>query len=90
MALGSLGARARYARKLSGLSSRGLSLRAGLDANTLSQIERERRRDPQVSSVAALAVTLGLSLDWLVLGRGAAPDAIAIASALHRARSAAR
>jgi transcriptional regulator with XRE-family HTH domain/quercetin dioxygenase-like cupin family protein len=60
-------ARLRAARAAAGLSLRELSLRVGVSASQLSQIENGKS-DPSVSSLYALATELRISLDTLLGG----------------------
>lgn len=49
-----------------------MSRLAGLGATCVSFLETGRRPDPQVSTLVAVARVYGVTLDWLVLGRGPA------------------
>lgn len=64
-----LGTRLRELRIRAGLSARELSLKAGLSQSTVNDIERKPDTSPRLSSVEALAQTLGVSLAYLAEGR---------------------
>jgi transcriptional regulator with XRE-family HTH domain len=51
------------ARERSGLTQNALARRARMTASQVSQVESGKRVDPQFSTVARLAVALGVSLD---------------------------
>jgi transcriptional regulator with XRE-family HTH domain len=59
-------------REVAGMSQQSLAVSAGLSVSLVSQIERGSRVDPRMSTLAALATALGVSLDELV-GRKSAP-----------------
>ena len=59
-------------REDAGMSQQSLAVSAGLSVSLVSQIERGSRVDPRMSTLAALATALGVSLDELV-GRKSAP-----------------
>jgi len=50
---------------------RRLSIAAGLDPSTVTQVLRSSR-SPGIETIAPIADQLGVSLDWLVRGRGTA------------------
>jgi transcriptional regulator with XRE-family HTH domain len=60
-----LAARLRSARKRAGLSQPELAERSGVPLQTLRQLEQGRRTDPYLSTVAHLAVALGVTIDHL-------------------------
>jgi len=68
-----LGERLKVARLAAGLSASGLSLAAGATRSVVQQIESGEIQAPRAELVGHLADTLGVSLDWLVFGRGGAP-----------------
>ena len=68
-----LSERLRWVREKAGLSTKGLDAVAGLTKGHTSAIERRERLDPSMSTLRKLAAALGVSLDWLILGRGTAP-----------------
>jgi transcriptional regulator with XRE-family HTH domain len=80
-----LGARLALLRRHAQLSQRELSRLAGVAATYVRQCEEGARRGPCVEHVARLALALGASLDWLVLGRGTPPTRRAMRLALARA-----
>ena len=68
--------RLRAERERRGLSLRKLAAEVGISASALSQIETGRSR-PSVTTLYALVSALGLSLDALFAGDGAARDGAA-------------
>src|SRR5215510_5924004 len=69
-----LGPRLRLVRSSRQLSVRELARRVGCSASLISQIERGVSV-PSVGVLYALATELGSSLDYLLFGSGAGPDA---------------
>jgi transcriptional regulator with XRE-family HTH domain len=65
-----LAQRLRRARDASELSARRLDKLAGLTPGHTTLIESGRRLNPTAATAAALARVLGVSLEWLVSGRG--------------------
>jgi transcriptional regulator with XRE-family HTH domain len=65
--------RLRLARESVGISARECDRRAGLTEGHTSLVETGTR-GIEAPTAAKLAVALGVSLDWLVLGRGAGPS----------------
>lgn len=65
--------RIQWARTTIGLSSRELDRLAGLGEGHTSLIETGRRKNISTETAASIARVLGVSLDWLVLGRGRNP-----------------
>lgn len=55
-------------RAMAGMSQQSLAVAAGLSVSLVSQIERGSRSDPRISTTAALAKALGVTLDELVVG----------------------
>lgn len=55
-------------RATAGMSQQSLAVAAGLSVSLVSQIERGSRSDPRISTTAALAKALGVTLDDLVVG----------------------
>lgn len=68
--------RLRIARKAADLTARELSKRAGLAEGHVAMIERGTVDDGRVQTIAKIADALGVSLDWLVFGRGEGPRQI--------------
>jgi len=60
-------------REVAGMSQQALAVSAGLSVSLVSQIERGSRVDPRMSTIAALATALGVSLDELVGRIGSVP-----------------
>jgi len=72
-----LASRIRSARKTAKLGSRELDIRAGLAKGHTALMETRRRRDPYASTIAKLAKVLGVSTDWLLMGRRCPCDDVA-------------
>lgn len=66
--------RLRQARLARGLSQEDLARRLGLVSMSISRYERGVS-SPRLSRATAIAAELGVSLDWLIRGEGAGPDA---------------
>lgn len=71
-----LAARLKWARRARDLNARQVDDLAHLTRGHTMLIERGLRVDPSVSTVAALARALGVSLDWLIAGYGPFPPPI--------------
>lgn len=56
-------------RERAGMSARDLSIRAGLSAGTVHDIERHPEKSPRVDTVKRIADTLGVSPSYLIEGR---------------------
>jgi transcriptional regulator with XRE-family HTH domain len=78
-------ARLALARDLAGLTSRELSTLIGASPVTVGNLEQGVSRNPNADTVIALARTLGVSLDWLLIGRGRSPSRERVQAATHRA-----
>jgi transcriptional regulator with XRE-family HTH domain len=63
-----LGERIRKARLLYGMSQTELAKRVGISKTAMNQIEMGET-DPRASRIAAIAETLHVSTDYLLLGR---------------------
>lgn len=74
------------AREMTGLNSSELSRLCGFARQYLALIESGARIEIGPSKLVAIVIVLGLSLDWLVLGRGKEPRADQVNSAVQRAR----
>lgn len=69
-----LAARVKYVRGfVPTLSKRQLSLMAGLSPSMVGMIERGQRMSLESETASGLADVLGVTLDWLLLGRGSNP-----------------
>ena len=68
-----LGSRLRYGRQLLGVSASELDNISGLTRNHVSKIESGKIKDVTTAVAERLATVLGVSLDWLISGRGEAP-----------------
>jgi transcriptional regulator with XRE-family HTH domain len=78
-------ARLVLARELAGLTPRELGTLIGASPITVGNLEQGVSRNPNADTVVALARTLGVSLDWLLLGRGRAPTRERVQAAAQRA-----
>jgi transcriptional regulator with XRE-family HTH domain len=63
-----IGQRLRATRQARGLRQIDLALRAGVAANTVAVIERERTHWPHMATLQRLAAVLGVSAHWLRYG----------------------
>ncbi len=70
----------------SGVSAQEVDRLAGRPTNHGRLIASGVRPNPETATLAAYALTLGLSLDWLVFGRGMAPTDAKIRAAVERAK----
>ena len=64
-----LGTRIRQARLRYGMSQAELARRIGISGTALNQIESGKTPDPGVSRIVGIASVLGVSTDYLLLGR---------------------
>lgn len=58
------------------VKAKELSRDSGVSQRHVNAIISGQRPNPKVSTAAAIAAALGVSLDWLVAGEKAAPDAL--------------
>jgi transcriptional regulator with XRE-family HTH domain len=70
----SLAGRVKQLREAAGLSQQALAQAAGLSISVVTQLEQGVKADPRISTVAALARALGVSVDSLI-SQPAATDA---------------
>lgn len=68
-------------------SARELDKLAGLTPCHISLIESGRRPNPESETLRAIAGVLGISLDWLVLGKGETPHEEDVRASVDRARA---
>ncbi|GGL57382.1 helix-turn-helix domain-containing protein [Wenxinia marina] len=68
-----LGDRIAGAREAAGLGQKELARRLGVNNETLAKWE-EDRSEPRANRIQMLAGVLGVSLSWLLTGRGEGPD----------------
>jgi transcriptional regulator with XRE-family HTH domain len=68
-----LAARLAWARGVSGLSAKALSLRAALSPSHVSMIESGERADIRFETAEQLAEVLGVPVLWLFKGAGDQP-----------------
>jgi transcriptional regulator with XRE-family HTH domain len=64
-----LGDRIRQARLRYGMSQAELARRISISSTALNQIESGKTPDPGVSRIVGIASVLGVSTDYLLLGR---------------------
>ena len=70
----SLATRLKQAREKAGISQQELAARSKLSIGVVSQIEQGRRKDPRVSTMQALALSLGVKIDDLLPSSEEAED----------------
>jgi transcriptional regulator with XRE-family HTH domain len=72
-----LGERIRQLRHAAGMTQQSLAVAAGLSISVVVQLENGLRDDPRISTVAALARALGVTIDELIptTGQGEPPPA---------------
>ena len=70
-----LSARLQHARSVRGFKASELDHKAGLTRGHTWQIENGRKPKIEVETAQKLAAALGVSLDWLVNGKGEGPAA---------------
>jgi transcriptional regulator with XRE-family HTH domain len=78
--------RLRQARELGDLKARELDRLADISEGHTSLIESGARPHPESKTAMALAKTLGVSLDWFLLGEGKDPSVRSIRVAVDAAR----
>jgi transcriptional regulator with XRE-family HTH domain len=61
-----LGWRVKQLREAAGMSQQALAVAAGLSISVVTGLEQGTKADPRVSSVAAIAAALGVTVDELV------------------------
>lgn len=84
-----VGDRLREARQwVKGLTARELSTIADLGETHVGMIERGNVKTPSGVVLAKLSSVLGVSMDWLVSGRGKKPSKSVIIASVGRARRA--
>ncbi|HEY2509462.1 MAG TPA: helix-turn-helix transcriptional regulator [Polyangiaceae bacterium] len=81
----SLAERLRELRITAGISSRELGRLAGLSHGHIGQIEREEL-DVRAVKLVGIAEVLGVSLDWLCLGKGEPPSGEMLQRSIRAAR----
>lgn len=69
-----VGSSLRAARERLGWSREALAYHSGVSWSAIAQIETGRRKDVRLSSLAALAEALGVSVDYLIGATPATPD----------------
>lgn len=77
--------RLQTSRELAGITSSELARLCGVPRTYFSQLER-LKTDVGLTRAAAAALVLGISLDYLALGRGDAPTEEAVREAVARAQ----
>jgi transcriptional regulator with XRE-family HTH domain len=83
----SIGQRVRRARRARDLTMEQLARHAGLSLSAVSELERERTRRPQVSTLVALARALDRPPFWLVDADAGAPDHVTLGQRLRATRA---
>lgn len=73
-------------RKCTGRNQSEISRVCGFPRPYIGLIESSTRLEIGLSKLVALALTFGVSLDWLVFGDGDEPAAVEVCSAVERAR----
>lgn len=73
--------------KTAGIVHRDLASLSGVSHGAPGSLFRGEVPHPQITTVAPLARTLGVSLDWLVFGEGEPPTKEQVLSAVERARA---
>lgn len=86
MAMDTLPERLVWLRTTIGVSARELSARAGLSSGMWGLLESGEKDDPRGSTLGAIAESTGTGLDWLMKGKGEAPDADDVRAASDAAR----
>lgn len=86
--LTSLAMRVAFARELSGLTPRGLSVIAGLDPTHVRLIETGERPKLYGETLVMLARALGTTAEWLITGDGNPPTRDEVLAGVERARAA--
>jgi transcriptional regulator with XRE-family HTH domain len=81
-----LAERLRWAREAGGLSARELSRLSGCAESHVGHLERGDKASPAITTIAAIADSLGVSIDWLYRGSGKRPSAKRIALAVATRR----
>jgi transcriptional regulator with XRE-family HTH domain len=84
MARQTFGTRLSAARKMSGLTARGLDALVGLSGGYTSRLERGRPAFAGGEALSGFARVLGVSVDWLLDGKGEMPDAAAVRAAAEK------
>jgi transcriptional regulator with XRE-family HTH domain len=72
-----LGERVRQLRIAAGMSQQTLAVAAGLSISVVAQLEQGLREDPRISTVAAIARALGVTIDELMPKTGPGEPATA-------------
>jgi transcriptional regulator with XRE-family HTH domain len=78
--------RLKEVRALAGITAIELDNLAGTSRGHVSMIEAGNKSNLETRTVVSIAKVLGLSLDWLLLGVGAAPSRSKVLTAVARAR----
>lgn len=83
-----LGARIAALRRQRKMSQKELAVRLGVSPSAIGMYE-QGRREPDCAGLAALAQALGVSADYLLTGRAAAPEELAALRAVWESARAA-
>jgi transcriptional regulator with XRE-family HTH domain len=84
----SIGQRVRQARQARDLTMEHLARRTGLSLSAVSELERDRTRYPQASTLVALARALDVSTTWLAAAALLTPAQVTLGQRLRAARAA--
>jgi transcriptional regulator with XRE-family HTH domain len=82
----SIGQRVRQARQARDLTMEHLARRTGLSLSAVSELERDRTRYPQASTLVALARALDVSTTWLAAAALLTPAQVTLGQRLRAAR----
>jgi len=75
-----IGDRVRRARQRQKLGQRELAKQVGLSSATLNYLEMGHTPNPRVNTIIALAEALGVTTDYLLLGREETEERTAVAT----------
>ena len=79
--------RVKQLREAAGMSQQALAVSAGLSISVITQLEQGQKADPRISTVAALAQALGVTVDELLREEEKpAPSAEDMPPAQHKPR----
>lgn len=82
-----IGRRLSRIAKTAGIAHRDLANLSGVSNGAPGSLFRGEVLHPQITTVAPIARTLGVSLDWLVFNEGDPPTKEQVTAAIERARS---
>ena len=79
--------RIRKCREWVGLDAYALSRLIGKAPSYIGLLESGRRHHPRADTLELIASVLGVSIDWLVSGRGRGPSSASVRAAVERAKA---